>query len=625
MNASKEFQRIVSFPAFLGAGLASAFLASLAAAVLLSASLICVASAVWLSVQESSVSSSTGSCTGLLRLASEGSTALPFRFLSAAAQKLVLLQSDRSALLILLIAATVIFILSRLLSAWAAGQCSRTVAACVQRQRQHLHRKAIRLEPADVTGEQTALLDRLFGNSAHELQERAAAWAQIVCQRTPETLLAVSIAFMIGWKTALQAIIPLILGRLLLQRQKQQLRSSTQLLAEQASRGLLRMTDSLRKARLVSSFGMEQHEQQQFELQLVAWQGKSEQLRTQQSVGELQQQFTTLLSCGIPLILLCFHINAGLPLLDGLLLGLSLLVIASALRDFTHLPELASEGSERADEIAACIDRVPAVSQKPGATFLQPMSRTLTFNQVSFAPSQSAPLLLGLDLRITFGERIALLSLSPEPALAVASLIPRFIDPDPGQVLIDGRDIREGTLESLRAEALFVSGNDPVFDATALENITCGQPDISRQQAVDAAKLAHADNFIRTLPKGYETPLGEHGVNLDAGQRFRISLARAAVREPAILIIEEPQIPLDAATKSMLDDAYQRLSGNRTVIFLPSRLSTVKRCSRVIIIHDGKVAADGTHEQLLHKSDLYRHWEYVRFNPFRGEENGERS
>jgi ATP-binding cassette subfamily B protein len=621
VNASKEFQRIVSFPAFLGAGLASAFLSSFAAAVLLSASLVCVASALWLSVQ----GPTTSSPAGLLRLVADGSSSLPIRYLSVAAHRFALLQSDRATLLTLLAAAGVSFTLSRLLSAWASGQCSRTVAASIQRQRQHLHRKAIRLEPADVTGEQTTLLDRLFSNSANELQERAASWAQIVCQRTPETLLAVSLAFMIGWKTALQAIIPLILGRLLLQRQQQQLRSSTQLLAEQASRGLLRMTESLRKARLVSSFGMEQHEQEQFELQLIAWRGKSEQLRTQHSVGELQQQLTTLFSCGIPLVLLCLQVHAGLTVLDGLLLGLLLLVIASALRDFTRLPELASEGSERADEIAAFIDRIPAVSQRPGATFLQPMSRTLTFNHVSFATPQSAPLLQGLDLRITFGERIALLSLTPEPALAVASLIPRFIDPDPGQVLIDGRDIREGTLESLRAEALFVSGDDPVFDATALENITCGQPDITRQQAVDAAKLAHADNFIRTLPKGYDTPLGEHGVNLDAGQRFRLSLARAAVREPAILIIEEPQIPLDAATKSMLDDAYQRLSGNRTVIFLPSRLSTVKRCSRVIIIHDGKVAADGTHEQLLHKSDLYRHWEYVRFNPFRGEENGERS
>lgn len=621
MHASREFQRIVSLRAFLRAGFAAAFLASFAATALLMFSLLCASAAVWLAVQAPAAAAPGG----LLRLLPAAASSLPAKLLSALAAPLPLLQSDRSALLVILIVAGTCFVISRLLSAWSGGQCARCVAAAIHRQRQHLHRKAIRLEPADLTGEQSELLDRLFGESAQQLEERAAEWARIVCQRLPEAAFAAAVSFAIGWQPAFQTIIPLIIGRFLLQRHQQHARTSTLLLAEQATRGLRRMTESLRKARLVSSFGMEQHEQQQFELQLTTWRGRSEQLRTQQSLGELQRQLTQLLACGIPFAILCFSIHAGLPLLDGILLGLSLLVIAGSLRHLACLPELASEGSERADEIAACIDRVPAVSQKPGATFLQPMSRTLTFNQVSFSPSQSAPLLQGLDLRITFGERIALLSLTPEPALAVASLIPRFIDPDPGQVLIDGRDIREGTLESLRAEALFVSGDDPAFDTTALENITCGQPDITRQQAVDAAKLAHADNFIRNLPKGYETPLGEHGVNLDAGQRFRLSLARAAVREPAILIIEEPQIPLDTATKSMLDDAYQRLSGNRTLIFLPTRLSTVKRCSRVIIIHDGKVAADGTHEQLLHRSDLYRHWEYVRFNPFRGEENGDRS
>lgn len=614
MSASREFLRIVSPQAFLKPGFGLALAASFIAAVLLMVSLLCAAVSVGVSVHGLPGASVAGP-------AGEG---LSGRFLAAVANRLPQIQSLRSGLLMLLSAAGLAYVCSRLLTTWALGQCARTVAAVIQRQRQHLHRKAIRLEPADVTGEQSDLLDRLFRESAQQLEDRAAVWAQVVCQRTPEVLLALALGCSAGWQTALQTSIPLILGRLLLQRQHQQVSTSTQLLAEQATRGLRRMTESLRKARLVSSFGMEQHEQQQFELQLVAWRGKNEQLRMQQAAGDLQRQLVLLISIGIPFVILCLRLHAGLPLSDGILMGLVLLVMAVALRDLARLPELASEGSEKADEIAACLDRVPAVSQKPGATFLQPMSRTLTFNQVSCAPSQAAPLLHGLDLRLTFGERIALLSLTPEPALALASLIPRFIDPESGQVLIDGRDIREGTLESLRAEALFVSGNDPLFDATALENITCGQPDITRQQAVDAAKLAHADNFIRTLPKGYETPLGEHGVNLDVGQRFRLSLARAAVREPAILIIEEPPVALDAATKSMLDDAYQRLSANRTVIFLPTRLSTVKRCSRVVIIHDGKVAADGPHEQLLHKSELYRHWEYVRFNPFRGEDNGER-
>jgi ABC-type multidrug transport system fused ATPase/permease subunit len=248
------------------------------------------------------------------------------------------------------------------------------------------------------------------------------------------------------------------------------------------------------------------------------------------------------------------------------------------------------------------------------------MARTLTFNQVCFQPDGEALLLNNLDLRFTAGETIALLSLQPAAAYAAAAMIPRFIDPDPGQILIDGVDIREGTLESLRAEAIFVGGSDPVFDATVLENITCGQPDITKQQAIDAAKCVHADHFIRTLPMGYETQLGEQGLKPDPGQTFRLSLARAAVRRPAILIIEEPSTPLDSETKTLLDDAYQRISADKTVLFLPTRLSTVKRCSRIVMIHEGRVAADGTHEQLVRSSELYQHWEYLRFNAFRNSE-----
>lgn len=616
MNSSREFQRIVSWRSFLRAGLFAAFEASFASAVLLLAGLASLSGGIWLAVQPAE---SVG-VGGFLRLESVAGESIPARALVVVGRRLSVFRHDGAGLVAAMGVCGLALAVSFLLASWSSRQCARVVAAAVQRQRQHLHRKAIRLEPADLTGDQGVLMDRLFRESAQQLEDRALLWAQTVCLQVPCLAVSGVAAFVAGWQAALQTIIPLILGRYLLQRQQQQTRVSTQLLSEQAVRGLQKMAESLQKARLVSSFGMEQQEQRQFELQLEEWRDKCEQLRGQQSGGGFWERAIQMWSVGIPLLIVCLQVHAGLPLLNGILLGLLLLVISGSIRELARLSELSSEGSERADEIAACIDRVPSVSQRPGAVFLQPMSRTLTFNQVTFRPSQSALLLDGLDLRISFGERVALLSLQPEPALAVASLIPRFIDPDPGQVLIDGRDIREGTLESLRAEALYVSGDDAVFDATALENITCGQPEITRQQAVEAAKQTHADNFIRTLPKGYETPLGEHGVQLDAGQRFRLSLARAAVREPAIMIIEEPAAALDAATKSMLDDAYQRLSGDRTMIFLPTRLSTVKRCSRVIVIHEGRVAADGTHEQLLHRSDLYRHWEYVRFNPFRGED-----
>jgi ABC-type multidrug transport system fused ATPase/permease subunit len=126
----------------------------------------------------------------------------------------------------------------------------------------------------------------------------------------------------------------------------------------------------------------------------------------------------------------------------------------------------------------------------------------------------------------------------------------------------------------------------------------------------------HAHHFISKLPQGYETWLGEDNVVLDAGQAYRIGLARALARDPALLVIEEPGTALDEDTKSLLGDTYDRLIAGRTVIFLPTRLSTVRRADRVVLVHEGQVAETGRHEDLVRSSDLYRHWEYTRFNAF---------
>lgn len=379
------------------------------------------------------------------------------------------------------------------------------------------------------------------------------------------------------------------------------------------------MAESLKKTRIVTSFGMEKAEQQQFEDHLKDYQRRCRQFHRHQRFGAGIRNAILLTVVVIPFAILSIRILQGYHPGVTVLLASCLYVIFQQLGLLAGHTELLLEGSEKAEEVFSYIIRVPGVSQAPGAGFLEPMTKTLTFNQIFFQTPQLPRLLNGLDLRISFGETIALLSLQPGPARALASMIPRFVDPDSGQVLIDGKDIRHATLESLRAEAILIGGQDPVFNANVLDNITCGQADISRQQAIDAAKLVHADHFIRSLHRGYETPLGEHGAALDPGQVFRLSLARAAVRSPALLIIEEPQSVLDAETKAMLDDAYQRLSVNRTVLFLPGRLSTVKKCQRIVLIHEGRVAVDGMHEQLVRTSELYRHWEYLRFNSFRDE------
>lgn len=618
MSNSPEFSRVISVRSFLKPRVLPATLLAIVSGGLLFGFIFLVGGIGWLLV-ESARPTEPAADNGLLPLADRLQSEFGGPLVSQVIRSLSPFQSSRSAAIVMICLAAALAALrlgTRYLSRLIL---ERHVADSVLRLRQHIHRKAIRLEPADLTGEQTRIADRLFQNAASALENAAIRWGDLWLSALPDVVAVLIVAFSTNWRLAIQTIIPVIIGRLTLRAEARRTDASLRLLSEQVDRGLGRMSESLRKTRIVTSFGMEQTEHQQFESHLEDYSNRCRLMKRQQSLGGGIRNAILIVMVVVPSVILALHVLNGSHPAVMLIMGFCLAVVFRGTHQLEARTELVALGGEKADEIAAYINRIPGVSQAPGAGFLEPMSRTLTFNQISYQTPQLPGLLRGLDLRVSFGERVALLSLQPAAANAVASMIPRFLDPDLGQVLIDGRDIRQATLESLRAEALLVGGQDPVFNATVLENITCGQADISRQQALDAAKLVHADHFIRNLPRGYETVLGEHGVALDAGQAFRLSLARAVVRSPALLVIEEPQVVLDSETKTMLDDAYQRLCTNRTVIFLPYRLSTVKKCSRIVLIHEGRVAADGVHDQLVRSSELYRHWEYVRFNPFRDE------
>ncbi len=618
MSSSPEFRRIISRRSFIQPTLLPATASGIFAGLLL-AGLILIAGALsWLLI-ESSHQTTAGVSTGLAPLATNldqhGAGSLAAKLIRAVKT----LQAPVSAVFFLVTAVCLLLAARWSFRSLANTLLERHVTGVILRLRQHIHRKAIRLEPADLTGEQTRSANQLFQSATVALESAAAQWGQLWMTALPDLVAAVSVAMLTDWRLAFQTIIPVVIGWIALRAETQRGDTSVRLLSEQVDRGLSRMAEGLKKTRLVTNFGMEQTEHQQFERHLGDYQQRCRLMHRQQSLGRGIRNMILLGTATVPSTILIMRVLNGEHPAVAVIMAGCLIILYRSLKSIDCGTELAAEGSVKADDIAAYINRIPGVSQAPGAGFLQPMSRTLTFNQIAFQTPQLPGLIRGLDLRIGFGETIALLSLQPAAGRAVASMIPRFVDPDLGQVLIDGRDIRQATLESLRAEAVFVGGQDSVFNATVLENITCSQPDITRQQALDAAKLVHADHFIRRLPRGYETELGEHGVALDPGQIFRLSLARAAVRSPAILVIEEPATALDPETKAMLDTAYQRISQNRTVLFLPHRLSTVKKCSRIVLIHEGRIAVDGIHENLVKTSELYRHWEYVRFNPFRDE------
>lgn len=507
-----------------------------------------------------------------------------------------------------------------LLQSMADRKINQRVSTGVNRLREHIQRQALRSNPGDLTGLKQKTAANLFQQTARQLEENASKWGLFRLTTVCDLAVLIVLIVVVQWLVGLECIIPILICWFIARVEADRHKASTNLLTDQVERGLQRLTQDLDKARIVAGYGMENLEHEHFSRSLQEYQTRCNNLRQRKLTATWTSLLITTATIVVPGIIIARHIILGdlIGLATGAMLLTTFGLVIRSLNRWHNVPVFESAATVAADEINQYLLRVPPVSQLVGAKFLEPMARILQFDQVSMETETNAELLSNLDLKIEAGKRIALLSLNKREAEALVNLIPRFADPSHGQVLIDGKDIRRVTLESLRAEVVVVGGNEPVFNATVVDNITAGQPDISRQDAIEASKTVHAESFIRKLPKGYETHLGETKTELDVGQRFRLSLARAIARKPALLVVQEPDEALDDETKTMLDDTYQRICSGRTVIFLPSRLSTVKKCDRVVMLHQGRVAADGRHEELVRSSELYRHWEYVRFNVFRG-------
>jgi ABC-type multidrug transport system fused ATPase/permease subunit len=390
----------------------------------------------------------------------------------------------------------------------------------------------------------------------------------------------------------------------------------------EAARELRLLAESLDRTRLVRGFNMETFEQEQFGKSLERFQHVT--ASSLQARAWARRGVRTMIAACAALVLLLvgwsvLQPHAEISFAAGLLLLATFVAAGFPLQRLARLRAQREDAELAAHRIQSYLNRIPEVGQAVGARFLQPLSRMLTLEDVSYVTPSKRKLLDGLSLKIPAGRQVAIVATDPLEAEALACLLPRFIEPQNGRILIDGEDIAWVTLESLRAETIFVGGKDPFLTATIRENISGGNANVSIQEVTDAAKIARAHNFITRLSQGYETVIGEHGEQLDAGQIFRLGLARAALRKPALLIIEEPAEPLDDDTKTMLDDAYKRITAGRTVLYLARRLSTVKRADEILLLHQGRLAAIGPHSRLVQTSPMYRHWEYINFNEFRNE------
>ena len=284
------------------------------------------------------------------------------------------------------------------------------------------------------------------------------------------------------------------------------------------------------------------------------------------------------------------------------------------------------QGEASSDRIFELLEIEPTVVEKPGAIELPPVTGKVEYRNIYFAyPPQPSldgggkqpqppfdkgglvgvPILQNMSLLALPGEMIALVGASGAGKTTLVNLLPRFYDPQAGQILIDGIDIQDVTLNTLRRQIGIVPQETILFSGTIAQNIAFGQSYYEQKDVQKAAEIANAHQFISQFPEGYQTWVGERGVNLSGGQKQRIAIARAVLLAPRILILDEATSALDSESEGLVQEALERLMRDRTVFIIAHRLATVRKADRILVLEKGRIVESGTHEELLEKGDRY--------------------
>ena len=270
-------------------------------------------------------------------------------------------------------------------------------------------------------------------------------------------------------------------------------------------------------------------------------------------------------------------------------------------------------------EIFKFMDLEDDVREKPRAKTLPKFSKSVCFERVSFtysrdaAGDESREVLSDINLEVRRGEILAIVGSSGAGKSTLVHLIPRFFDVTEGRLLIDGQDIRDVTLASLRAQVGIVTQDTVLFNDTVRNNIAYGQPHVPQKEVEAASRAALAHDFILALPAGYDTVIGERGVRLSGGERQRLAIARALLKNAPILILDEATSALDSESESLVQFALHNLMTGRTVFVIAHRLSTVRRADRIVVIENGTIADIGAHEELMQKLGTYRRFYDLQF------------
>jgi ATP-binding cassette subfamily B protein/subfamily B ATP-binding cassette protein MsbA len=324
------------------------------------------------------------------------------------------------------------------------------------------------------------------------------------------------------------------------------------------------------------------------------------------SLNSLSSGLVTTLGTGVILWFGAHHVTQGPLTVGSLLVFLAYLTTLQAqMKIFASLYTALQGFRPSVDRVLEVLDTPPEIADRPGAPALPPVRGHVRLDQVTFGYEPERPVLREVTLEAQPGETLALVGATGAGKTTLVNLIPRFFDPWQGGVLVDGHDVREVCLPSLRSQVALVLQEPFLLATTVAENIAFGRPDASCTEIEAAARAANAHDFIARLPQGYDTEIGERGATLSGGERQRLAIARALLKNAPILILDEPTSALDTQTEQLLLEALERLMTDRTTFLIAHRLSTVRRANRIVVLQEGRIVESGTPAELQARGGVY--------------------
>ena len=491
-----------------------------------------------------------------------------------------------------------------------ASYCMTWVARSVVKVlRQKVFAHIIHL-PADYYDEATSgqLLSKLLYDVEQVAQVSADALTDFV-QNTCLVIGLLTVMMLVSWQLSLMFLLTIPFVGIIVNYTNKRVRRISHKVQKTMGEVTEIASEAIDGYRVVRIFGGEQYEMNKFNKATDSSRQNDMKVAVSKGINVFGVQF--IIAIGIAsIIFAAIKLATVITITAGSFLAIiaAMLQLIKPMKTLTTLNATIQRGLAGAESIFTLLDK--ETEAHAGKTMTKPVQGAVQFHHVFFAYRQTKPVLLDVNFHVAPGETVALVGHSGSGKTTIASLVPRFYEVSEGRITIDNVPVNELSLESLRSQIALVSQHVTLFNDTLANNIAYGRFDISRDDIIAAAKLAYAHDFIVTLPKGYDTCVGDNGVLLSGGQRQRIAIARAILKNAPILILDEATSALDSESERYIQAALEHVMQNRTTLVIAHRLSTIKKANKIIVLKQGQVVEQGTHQQLLtldgHYAQLYR-------------------